>query len=178
MTKNELFLKTMFCCMTCDGDIAEEEKRLLKEKVEEHPEYFKEMPVDDYLHKWIDSINAEGFVFLNGYLSEIDSCNLSKEDELTLAGLALEMIAADDIIQFSEVKFFKKIRKHLQKVTDDDILEKFPEDFPGEPPNGAPKEDFFAPDFYTGEEEKWNVTFDYVSLNLKIDESIGEEKNE
>ena len=97
---------------------------------------------------------------------------------LTLAGLALEMIAADDIIQFSEVKFFKKIRKHLQKVTDDDILEKFPEDFPVEPPNGAPKEDFFAPDFYTGEEEKWNVTFDYVSLNLKIDESIGEEKNE
>lgn len=164
--------------MTCDGDIAEEEKRLFKKKVEEHPEYFEEMPVDDYLHMWIDSINAEGYVFLNGYLSEIDSCNLDKESELILAELALEMIAIDGIIQFSEVKFFKKIRKHLYKVTDDDILEKFHDDFPVEPPNGAPKEDFFAPDFYTGEEEKWNVTFDYVSLNLKIDESIVQEEKE
>lgn len=164
--------------MTCDGDIAEEETHYLIDKAKVFPQYFKGLPVDDYLHKWIDSINAEGLDFLNEYLSEIDSCNLDKDDELILAELALEMIAADDIIQFSEVKFFKKIRKHLHKVTDDDIIENFPDDFPVEPPNGAPKEDFFAPDFYTGEEEKWNVTFDYVSLNLKIDESIGEEKNE
>ena len=158
--------------MTCDGDIAEDEKHYFKEKAEKFPQLFEGLSIDDYLHEWIDSINANGFEFLNNYLSEIDSCKLSKEDELTLAELALEMIAADYIIQYSEVKFFKKIRKHLYNVTDDEILEKFPDDFPVEPPNGAPKEDFFAPDFYTGEEEKWNVTFDYVSLNLKIEESI------
>ena len=31
MEINELYLKTAFCCMACDGDIASEELALIKE---------------------------------------------------------------------------------------------------------------------------------------------------
>lgn len=31
MTKKELYLKTVFCCIACDGDIAEEEIGLIRE---------------------------------------------------------------------------------------------------------------------------------------------------
>lgn len=31
MTKEELFLKTVFCCIACDGEIATEEVSLVRE---------------------------------------------------------------------------------------------------------------------------------------------------
>ena len=30
MNINELYIKTIFCCMACDGDIAKEEVELIK----------------------------------------------------------------------------------------------------------------------------------------------------
>lgn len=31
MTKKELYLKTLFCCIACDGEIAEEEISMVRE---------------------------------------------------------------------------------------------------------------------------------------------------
>lgn len=78
-------------------------------------------------------------------LSDID---LTVEEELRLVGLAIQMIEADNNIEYSEVKFFKKIRSRLS-VSDEQILEQYP-----------CKENLLFPDISVSEDPIWNfVTF-------------------
>lgn len=124
MNKTELLLKTLFCCSACDGEIASEEIELVKNLTEQQ-EIFNGINVEDSLNKYIDGINSEGKQFLRSYLNELSDANLSDEEQITLVDLAIKMIEADNVIQYSEVKFFKKIRNRLS-VSDDAILEKLP----------------------------------------------------
>ena len=61
---------------------------------------------------------------LKEYLNDIAEANLSDEEQVTLLGLAIKMIEADNQILYSEVKFFKKIRNRLP-VSDGTILDKY-----------------------------------------------------
>ena len=119
--------------MACDGEIAEQEIEMVKNFCSSD-EIFKEMDVEKTLNLWIKEINDEGGAFLNRYLNDLSSINLSKEEELKIVDLAIKIIEADDKIEYSEIKFFKKIRARLD-VSDEDILEKHPD-----------KEDYLLPD--------------------------------
>lgn len=129
MNNQDLFLKTIFACMACDGDIATEEVQLLRELIA-NTDLFKELDVEVTLKKYIDSINQNGVSFLNQYLSEVAEDELSKEEQMQLVDLAFRTIEADKNIEYSEIKFFKKIRVRLS-LTDKEILSKYPdkEDF-------------------------------------------------
>ena len=133
MNIQDLYLKTAFCCMACDGDIADEEVILIKE-YSSKKDYFSNIPLEETINEYIEEINARGMSFLNDYLNDIKNADLSEEEELTVVRIAIEMIEADNIIQYSEIKFFKKIRK-LLSISDDAILKEFPD-----------KEDFLLPD--------------------------------
>ena len=133
MNNQDLFLKTIFACMACDGDIATEEVQLLRELIA-NTDLFKELDVEVTLKKYIDSINQNGVSFLNQYLSEVAEDELSKEEQMQLVDLAFRTIEADKNIEYSEIKFFKKIRVRLS-LTDKEILSKYPD-----------KEDFLLPD--------------------------------
>lgn len=50
MKTNELYLKTAFCCMACDGDIATEEIELIKEYVAVHPDLFADIDIEQTLN--------------------------------------------------------------------------------------------------------------------------------
>lgn len=119
METNELYLKTLFCCSACDGEIAPEEVSLVKQIS---------------LNSYVDSINEQGSIFLKDYLSEVANSTLSNAEQVKLIELAIKMIEADNQILYSEVKFFKKIRNRLS-VSDDCILEKLPD-----------SEDYLLPD--------------------------------
>lgn len=159
MTTKELFLKTIFSCISCDGDIAKEEIALIQKIVSED-KMFDGIDVKSLLDKWIAEINESGAMFLRAYLSELADANLSEQEQLTIVDLAIKAIEADNRIEYSEVKFFKKIRVRLS-VSDEAILKEHPD-----------KEDFLLPDINVGDDPVWDdhVRFEKIDLNLSVKE--------
>lgn len=153
--KKVLFLKTAFSCMACDGEIANEEINLIK-LLAEKTNLFEGIDVEDLLNSFIQEINRKGKMFLIDYLGEIKVAEFTKAEELELLNLAFKTINSDNIIEYSEVKFFKKIRMRLD-VTDDDILVTYPE-----------MEEFIQPDIQVFEDPEWNdAIFSNISFNVK-----------
>ena len=151
MAFNDLLLKTVFSCMACDGSIAPEEIDLVRQLAEEH-NAFADMDVESVLNGFIGQINVEGKVFLSNYLQELKEANLNERVSLDIAELAIKTIEADNNIDYSEVKFFKKLRKRLN-VTDEQILERMPD-----------KEDYLLPDIMTPEDLDLDIHFDEIKL--------------
>ncbi len=154
MDINELYLKTAFCCMACDGDIAEEEVALLR-RVASESELFSGIDVQAKVNEYVERINKEGMGFLSNYLREVTSAELNDEQALSLVKLAIDTIEADNNIEYSEISFFKKIRKRLT-IADATILETMPD-----------KEDYLLPDVEIHDDMDWSVSFDAISLDIK-----------
>lgn len=133
MNITELYLKTLFCCSACDGDIAPEEVSLVKQ-LSINDSSFEGIDVENTLNIYVKTINEKGSIFLKDYLSEVANTNLSDEEQVKLIELAIKMIEADNQILYSEIKFFKKIRNRLS-VSDECILKKLPD-----------SEDYLLPD--------------------------------
>ena len=68
MTKEELYLKTIFCCIACDGDIATEEVDMVKDLCAKD-NIFHDVDSEKYLNSWITEINEQGGMFLQSYLT-------------------------------------------------------------------------------------------------------------
>lgn len=152
MDKKELFLKTMFACSASDGRIAPEEVALIRKKAsEEH--LFEGLDVEQLLNQWVGQINARGLGFLRSYLSDVAAAELAQDDALAVVHLAIEMIEADRIIHYKEIKFFKKIRLRL-RLTDEQILALHPD-----------KADWLLPDIKANEELEWGDSkFEQIDL--------------
>lgn len=135
METNELYLKTAFCCMACDGDIAPEEMEKIK-IIDE----FKNLDIIHYLTDYETSLKANSTKFLRDYLNEIKTANLSEEEECKLAKIAVEIIEIDKILEYNEIAFFKKIRKKL-KASDEILMTAIQNN-----PELIDKEDYFLPD--------------------------------
>lgn len=151
MNINELYLKTIFCCIACDGDIASEEVQLLN-SVAKDSVMFREIDVQSTINRYINAINKEGVAFLASYLKEITDANLTDDQALTLISLAIKAIEADNNIEYSEISFFKKIRKRLS-ITDNTILEALPD-----------IEDYLLPDIDVPDDLDWTVRFDGIVI--------------
>lgn len=140
--------------MTCDGDIAEEEKEIVRQFCASN-ELFKGMDTENFLNKWIEEVNRNGKMFFRSYLNEISEMNLSGQEQMMIVDLAFRTIEADNLIEYSEVKFFKKIRKRLS-VSDEMILEKYPD-----------KQDFLLPDIDMTDELVWNDDIKFTRISLQ-----------
>ena len=152
MKIQELYLKTLFCCMACDGDIAKEEVALVRD-ITSKQDIFDGMDVNAVINGYVTSINANGALFLKQYLKELSSQELSNEEQKMIVDFALQTIFADNRIEYSEVKFFKKIRSRLS-ITDEEILANHPD-----------VEDFLLPDINVAEDPIWeNVVFDNINF--------------
>ena len=152
MNIQELYLKTIFCCMACDGDIANEEVALVHD-ITSKQDVFDGMDVNAVINGYVASINANGALFLKQYLKELSSQELSNEEQKMIVDFALQTIFADNRIEDSEVKFFKKIRSRLS-ITDEEILANHPD-----------VEDFLLPDINVAEDPIWeNVVFDNINF--------------
>ena len=140
METNELYLKTLFCCSACDGEIATEEVLLVKQ-LSLKDSTFEGIDVEKTLNSYVDRINAQGKNFLKEYLSEVADSTLSEAEQIKLMEYAIRMIEADKQILYSEVKFFKKIRNRMS-VSDDIILAQLPA-----------SEDYLLPDIMVEEKD-------------------------
>lgn len=155
MTKEELYLKTVFCCIACDGVIAAEEIDLVRE-LSAKDNLFCNMDSEKYLNTWITAINEQGSMFLQSYLKEISSVDLNENEQLQLVSLAIKAIESDNRIEYSEVKFFKKIRSRLT-ISDEIILTAYPD-----------KEDFLLPDINVAELPQWDDSTHFLKISIPI----------
>lgn len=153
MEINELYLKTAFCCMACDGDIASEELELIK-KHASNSELFQKLDIESKLNEYVAGINKQGVLFLNSYLREVVSSFLTEAQELNIVKIAIQMIEADNKIEYSEISFFKKIRLNLS-ISDKVILAEMPD-----------KEDYLLPDIIQKEYE-FVLDSAFSTINLK-----------
>lgn len=63
MKTNELYLKTLFCCCACDGEIAQEEVGMIKE-LTENSTLFQDIQVEDSINEYVNQINNQGKTFV------------------------------------------------------------------------------------------------------------------
>ena len=160
METKELYLKTLFCCSACDGDIAPEEVNLVKD-FSLNEKSFEGFNVEEVINGYITEINKQGKLFLKEYLNEVNDANLSNEEQLKIIELAIRMIEADNQILYSEVKFFKKLRNRLS-VKDETILKKYPE-----------YEDYLLPDINSEDKELEDIgNFELIYFAEALDKKL------
>lgn len=153
MTKDELYLKTVFCCIACDGDIATEEVDMVRDLCAKDG-IFHNLDSEECLNSWITEINEQGGVFLQTYLKELNSVDLNETEQLLIVSLAIKAIEADNRIEYAEVKFFKKIRSRLT-ISDEAILADHPN-----------KEDFLLPDINITEVPQWDDSTHFSQISI------------
>jgi len=125
ITFNKLLLKTAFCCMASDGNIDEREIATIQSLCS-NSNSLKEIDFQNSINQLIDEINKEGKQFIQEYFDLLNKSNLTEKEELILIEFAIKTIYADEIVEYSEIKFFKNIR-HRLKINNEKILEKFPD---------------------------------------------------
>jgi len=111
--------------MASDGHIDKREIALFKTMCENSP-IFKEFDFKKEINALVDKLNTRGKEFISSYFDLLKESKLSEEKELTLIDFAISTIKADDLIEYSEIKFFKVIRHNL-KISDEKILAVYPE---------------------------------------------------
>lgn len=155
MDKAKLYLKTIFCCMACDGEITKEEIEMVK-NVSSKNNIFSNFDVESLINQWIVALNENGAAFLKSFLNELSLEDLTSKEQMLIIDFALKTIEADNCIEYSEIKFFKKLRGRLS-ISDEDILQCYPD-----------KEDFLLADVKISDDLNWdnNIQFTQISLNL------------
>ncbi|MDG5799222.1 hypothetical protein QA597_02475 [Marinilabiliaceae bacterium ANBcel2] len=122
---SELLLLTAFSCMACDGHIDNREVELIV-ALENEENLFKIENIEESVNNLIQQINNDGKKFLKNYFGQLKESNLSQEEELQLLKTAVRTIRADDVIEYSEIRFFKIIRSKL-KISNKRILDAIPD---------------------------------------------------
>lgn len=122
---NKLLLKTAFSCMACDGNIDRKEINLIK-RLQKERKTFGEIDINRELDTLIRAINKDGHQFLMEYFNELANIELTEADEMNLIEVAIDIIKADEKVEYNEIKFFKVIRSKL-KIKDGQLLEKHPD---------------------------------------------------
>ena len=125
ITFDSLLLKTAFCCMASDGNIDKREIALIKLKCE-NSSLFTNIDIKKKINDLVKKLNASGTEFISYYFDLLKNYTLSESEELTLIDFAINTIKADDLIEYTEIKFFKVIRHNL-KISDEMILAVYPE---------------------------------------------------
>jgi uncharacterized tellurite resistance protein B-like protein len=110
--------------MAADGNIDKREISLISSICEQSP-LFKDFNFHEEINRLVNKINTDGKAFIQYYFDLLKQAQLTEQEELTLIEFAIQTINADEQIEYSEIKFFKNIR-HRLKVSDDKILERFP----------------------------------------------------
>lgn len=152
MEINELYLKTAFCCMACDGEIANKEIESIKQYIAENPNIFQGIDAEKLLNDYISEINSCGKAFLQNYIKELSNVTLSEEEQMAIIKLAISIIESDNMIEYSEVAFFKKIRFKLP-VSDERIIAELPD-----------KKEYLMPDIIEDDDDWSAMTFEYINL--------------
>lgn len=152
MIGNEIYLLTAFVCSACDGSIASEEIELVY-NIAKQTDLFDGLDVENKLNSYVAQINQNGMSFINDYISTLYATDLSDEEQLKIIDIAIKIIESDSKIEYSEIRFFKKLRAALS-ISDDMILDKMPA-----------IEDYLLPDIQI-QEFVFDMTTNFEAIDL------------
>ncbi len=152
MNQSQLYLKTVFCCIACDGEIVESELAVLYEIVHESEDLFKDVDVHQTLVGFLEEIRTRGHAFLKDYLSELTEADLPEDEQLKVLDLCFRSIESDNNITREEMGFFKQVRACLP-ISDERILEEMPD-----------KEDYLLPDIRQDDYFSFDITWNSLSI--------------
>lgn len=111
--------------MASDGNIDSREITLIKTMCEKSS-LFANYNFIEEINQLLTKINSGGKDFIQYYFDLLKKSQLSEQEELILIDFAIQTIKADEKIEYAEIKFFKNVR-HRLKVSDEKILEHFPD---------------------------------------------------
>lgn len=115
-----LMMKSVFACMACDQHIDAKEMAHIHQRAGEKA-LFGGLDLEGELKRLESDLNAQGYGFFRSFFSELAVAGLDKDQELRLLAASIDMVEANEEIEYAEVKFVKLIRAEL-KVSDEDIL--------------------------------------------------------
>lgn len=115
-----LLLKSVFACMACDQHIDAQEMAHIRQRSREKG-LFGGLDVEDELKRLETELNEMGYGFFRSFFGELSEAGLDKEQELMLLEAAVDMVEANEEMEYAEVKFVKLIRAEL-KVSNEEIL--------------------------------------------------------
>lgn len=110
ITFDKLLLKTAFCCMASDGNIDKREVELIK-KMCQQSTLFTNFDFTKEINILLGKINERGSAFIQYYFNLLHKTTLTEEEELIIIDFAVKTINADEKVEYSEIKFFKAMRK-------------------------------------------------------------------
>jgi uncharacterized tellurite resistance protein B-like protein len=119
----KMFLDIAVAAISCDGDIDEREIDKLKE-IEKSSPYFSEFDLSKPLNKSLEISMKDLMAFQNTLFESIKKTDLNIVQQLSAIDICLEIIAADEKIENSEIEFVKNLRKNLT-VSNDVVFERF-----------------------------------------------------
>lgn len=119
----KMFLDIAVAAISCDGDIDEREIDKLKE-IEKSSPYFSEFDLSKPLNKSLEISMKDLMAFQNTLFESIKKSDLDIVQQLSAIDICLEIIAADEKIENSEIEFVKNLRKNLT-VSNDVVFERF-----------------------------------------------------
>lgn len=121
---NNILFLTSFCFMACDGSIANKEIELLR-KLSNEDHLFGDIKIDEQLDEYTKQLERMGNSFVHSYLEALADASFTKEQEILLLKVAIDTIYADEIVEYSEIKFFKAVKERLN-LSDEEILSNIP----------------------------------------------------
>lgn len=127
--RNADFKKLLFqgsiLAIACDGEIADSEiaemKRLVTDSL-----YFIGMDHEAELNNTLSAIDKLGSQSVQEYFYAVGTGDLSDCQQFQLLEVLLRIILADDKVEEDELIFLHNVRKHLQGISDEQIVLRFP----------------------------------------------------
>jgi len=119
----KLLLNISVCAMSCDGHIDDLEIKELQQ-IEERSPYFSKVDLSDSLRNSIGIAIDSYDTFQESVLSNLNNADLNIVQELSVLEISMALVAADNKLEDSEIKFINLLRKYL-KVDDILIEERF-----------------------------------------------------
>lgn len=120
MELRNLLIRTAFSSMACDGNIDVKELEMVKGFILRDG-LCEPDALESELNKLVQEFNADGVHFLETFLTQLRSASMSEAEQIQVLRYAIEIVKADEVIDYCEIKFCKTIRAFLS-VTDERII--------------------------------------------------------
>ena len=119
----KLLLNIAVCAISCDGHVDDLEIKELH-LIEEKSPYFSKVDLSDSLNNSIAIAIDSYDTFQESVLGNLNNSDLNIVQELSVLEISMALVAADNKLEDSEIKFINLLRKNL-KVDDILIQERF-----------------------------------------------------
>ena len=113
----EILLDIAFASMVCDGDIAPEEEKYLR-NIEQSDFYLKEFDMSKKLDKLTSDWELHGLRLCEQILNSAYKNEFSEDQKIVTMDFAIGIVRADDIMQQSEIKFINSLMRNIKISTD------------------------------------------------------------